>query len=75
MHGIISIPFLFQRKFICCRAPTKALLFCMNQFPKFHHLELRNLILTYFKTKQNLELQNEVWELFSKSKRYGGSER
>ena len=32
-----------------CGAPTKACLFCMNQFHKFHHLELRNLILTYFK--------------------------
>ena len=24
--------------------------FCMNQFHKFHHLDLRNLILAYFKT-------------------------
>ena len=34
---------------LMCGAPTKACLFCMNQFHKFHHLELRNLILTYFK--------------------------
>ena len=40
---------LFWWKFIWCWALTKALLFCMNQFHKFHCLELRNLILTYFK--------------------------
>ena len=40
---------LFWWKFIWCWAPTKAHLFCMNQFHKLHHLELRNLILTYFK--------------------------
>ena len=28
----------------------------MNQFPKFHHLELRNLILTYFKNKENAKV-------------------
>ena len=40
---------LFWRKFIWCWALTKARLFCMNQFHKFRHLDLRNLILTYFK--------------------------
>ena len=28
----------------------------MNQLHKFHHLELRNLILTYFKNKENAKV-------------------
>ena len=29
--------------------------FCMNQFHKFHRLELRNLILAYFKNQRKCE--------------------
>ena len=40
---------LILKKIYLMSSPTIARLFCMNQFHKLHHLELRNLILTYFK--------------------------
>ena len=46
--------------------PPKPVYFCMNQFRKFHHSELQNLILAYFKTYLNrgdveIVCQKEIW--------------
>ena len=53
--------FFILKKILWCRAPTKALLFCMNQFHKFHHLELRNLILAYLKHFENQRNCESHW--------------